>query len=72
MGPAGYLDDLALAAYVLNNIINNSPIEILKRNWAGEKDIIKLIQKILNNIENIISSGIWAKVQTIFAKWRFA
>lgn len=47
LGPVGYVDDIALAAYVLNNLINKTDSEIVKKHWAGDKDILILISNIL-------------------------
>jgi uncharacterized membrane protein YkvA (DUF1232 family) len=63
LGPIGYLDDLGVAAYVLNDIINTVDPQIVKRNWIGDVDILILIKKILINIDKIIGKGIWDKVR---------
>jgi len=63
LGPIGYLDDLGLAAYLLNDLLNTIDPQIIKRNWAGDIDILLLIKKILLNIENFIGKGIWEKVK---------
>ncbi len=47
LGPAGYLDDIALAAYVLNRTINAGNGEIAKEHWAGDGNILEIIQFIL-------------------------
>ena len=36
VGPAGYIDDVALAAYVLNSILNSVGPEVLEDHWAGD------------------------------------
>jgi uncharacterized membrane protein YkvA (DUF1232 family) len=63
VGPIGYLDDLGIAAYVLNDLINYIDPQIIKRNWVGDVDILYLIKKILINIDKIIGKGIWDKVK---------
>ena len=47
IGPLGFLDDISLAAFVLNSIINKTDPEIIKKHWAGDKDILDLIKEIL-------------------------
>jgi uncharacterized membrane protein YkvA (DUF1232 family) len=64
VGPIGYLDDIALAAYVLNDIINNSDPKIVSRNWAGDTDILRLVKTILANANNFLGSGLWKKVKS--------
>ncbi|WP_104372033.1 YkvA family protein [Desulfocucumis palustris] len=66
LGPAGYVDDIALAAYVLNSIINNTDPEVVKRNWAGEKDILEVVQSILRVADQMVGSGLWKKIQNKF------
>ncbi len=66
LGPIGYLDDLGVAAYVLNDLLNTIDPQIIKKNWVGDVDILYLIKKILINIDNMIGKGIWDKVRGKF------
>ncbi len=63
VGPIGYLDDIALSAYVLNDIINNVDPKIVTRNWAGDKDILVLVKTILANANNFLGGRIWNKIR---------
>ncbi|TYO95344.1 YkvA family protein [Desulfallas thermosapovorans] len=63
LGPAGYVDDLALAAYVLNRIINNTDPEVVRRNWAGDGDVLEVIQSILRVADKMVGSGLWKKLK---------
>lgn len=63
LGPIGYLDDLGIAAYVLNDLLNSVDPQIVKRNWVGDEDILYLIKKILLNAENFLGKGIWERVK---------
>ena len=62
-GPVGYIDDVALAAYVLNSIINKTSPEIVKKHWTGEEDILLQIQEILKKADQMIGSGFWKKLR---------
>ena len=66
LGPVGYLDDIALTAYILNDIINEVDPKIIQRNWAGEKDILVLVKTIIANANNMIGSGLWKKLKRTF------
>lgn len=66
VGPAGYLDDIALAAIVLNDFLNEIDPRIVHRNWAGERDILLLIKTIVANANNIVGSGMYRKLKRIF------
>jgi uncharacterized membrane protein YkvA (DUF1232 family) len=63
LGPVGYADDIALAAYVLNRVINKSGPEIVQRHWAGDEDVLKVIRKILEIADQMIGSGLWKKLR---------
>jgi len=65
VGPIGYIDDISLAAYVLNQIVNNTDPEVVKRHWAGEGDVLELIQRILERADEMIGSGLWAKIKNM-------
>jgi uncharacterized membrane protein YkvA (DUF1232 family) len=67
-GPLGYIDDVAVAAFVLNRLINKTNPEIVTRHWAGDKDILDLIQQILQVADEMIGSGLWAKIRKGFDK----
>ena len=45
VGPIGFLDDVAFAAYTLNHIIKNNS-EIVTQEWAGNGDILELVKNI--------------------------
>ena len=64
-GPAGYVDDIALAAYVLNNIINNIDPEIVKKHWAGDEEILEVIKHILEVADEMVGSGLWGKIKNM-------
>ncbi|UCF63608.1 MAG: DUF1232 domain-containing protein [bacterium] len=62
-GPVGYLDDIALAAYVLNELINEVDPRVITRHWAGEREVINLIKTILANSDKMFGSGLWKKIR---------
>ncbi|MFK4784819.1 YkvA family protein [Fusobacterium sp. MFO224] len=65
LGPIGYVDDIALSAYVLNSIINNIDPEIVKRHWAGDQNILILIKKILEVSDEMVGHK-WKKILAKF------
>ncbi|MFZ0390036.1 MAG: DUF1232 domain-containing protein [Calditrichia bacterium] len=62
-GPVGYLDDIALAAFVLNDLINNVDAQIVRRNWAGEQDILSVVKTILVNADQMVGKGAFRKLK---------
>jgi uncharacterized membrane protein YkvA (DUF1232 family) len=65
VGPIGFIDDLALAAWVLNNIINENNEEIVLKHWAGQGDILFLIKKIIADANEMIGIGLWNKIKAL-------
>ena len=64
-GPIGYVDDIALAAYVLNGILNKTNPDVLRRHWAGDEDVLVAIQHILQVAENMVGKGLWKKMKKL-------
>jgi len=65
LGPIGYVDDIALAAYVINNLVNNTDQEIVKKHWAGTGDVLKVIEEILKVADEMVGSGLWKKLKAL-------
>ncbi|PLX00946.1 MAG: hypothetical protein C0591_00245 [Marinilabiliales bacterium] len=65
LGPLGYLDDLALSAYVLNGIINKVSPEIVQKYWIGDGDVLLLIKGVLAKADEMIGSGLWEKIKKV-------
>lgn len=63
LGPVGYIDDIALAAYVLNDLLLDVDPQIIARNWAGERDVLDLIKTIVANADKMIGAGIWRRLR---------
>lgn len=65
LGPTGFLDDIVLTAYALNAMINNVDPQILLKHWAGEGDILIVIQNILEIADRMVGSGLFKKLKRI-------
>ncbi|OCA87805.1 hypothetical protein A8F94_08150 [Bacillus sp. FJAT-27225] len=66
-GPVGYVDDIAIAAYVLNNIINDTNPDLVKSHWAGDEDVLNVIQRILEIADGMLGSGVWNTLKRKFS-----
>jgi uncharacterized membrane protein YkvA (DUF1232 family) len=62
VGPVGYVDDIALAAYVLNNIVKKTDLEVVRKHWAGDEDVLEVIKNILEVADEMVGSGLWKKL----------
>jgi uncharacterized membrane protein YkvA (DUF1232 family) len=67
VGPIGYADDIAVAAWVLNNMLNRIDQRIIVKHWAGEGQILELIQSIVAQADKMIGSGLWEKIKRRFS-----
>lgn len=63
VGVIGYTDDIVLSAYVLNSIINKSSVEIVEKHWAGDVNVLHLIQEILRVADEMIGSGLFKRLK---------
>lgn len=68
VGPIGYVDDIALAVYVLNVIINETDPSVIEEHWAGENDVLPIIKQILAVANEMVGRGIWKKVKSVLKK----
>ena len=66
LGPIGYLDDIAVAAFILNDLINEVDPQIVRKYWAGEQDVLDLIKTILANADEMIGSKMWQGIKKRF------
>jgi uncharacterized membrane protein YkvA (DUF1232 family) len=62
IGPIGFLDDIALAAYVLRDVMEEAGNEKIVENWAGEDHILTLIEDLIDLIDNKLGGGVWKRV----------
>ncbi|MFC2083635.1 YkvA family protein [Bacteroidota bacterium] len=67
IGPIGYLDDILVAAFVLNDIVNDVDPQIILRHWAGEQDILYIIKNVLGNANQMLGGGLWKKIKNRFS-----
>jgi uncharacterized membrane protein YkvA (DUF1232 family) len=66
LGPVGYLDDIAVAAFILNDLINEVDPQIIRKHWAGEQDVLDLVKTILANADKMIGSKMWQRIKKRF------
>jgi uncharacterized membrane protein YkvA (DUF1232 family) len=65
IGPLGFVDDISLAAYVINSIMNKTDPEVVKKHWAGEEDILEVVKKILKVADEMVGQGLWKKIKKL-------
>jgi uncharacterized membrane protein YkvA (DUF1232 family) len=65
VGPIGYLEDIVLAAYALNGIINEINPDIVRKHWAGDGDVLELIRQILAVAHEMLGGRLWNRIRGI-------
>lgn len=65
LGPVAFLDDVAIAAFALNSVINSGQGEIARELWAGDGDVLTLIQHILHMADEMLGSGMWRRLRSM-------
>lgn len=68
MGLIGYIDDVALSAYMLNDLFNNIKPELIKRHWAGDQNLLEIIQEILDDTDKFINKNVITRLKKIIKK----
>jgi uncharacterized membrane protein YkvA (DUF1232 family) len=62
LGPAGLVDDVALAAYVLHELLENTDPAAVREHWEGDADILELIRQILAVADTMVGGPIWRRL----------
>lgn len=57
IGPAGYLDDILLTAYVLDRMLNKVDRSLVERYWPGEGDLLTTIQGVMAVAGRVVPVG---------------
>jgi uncharacterized membrane protein YkvA (DUF1232 family) len=68
IGPVGYLDDIALAAYVLNGIINSTDPALVRSHWCGEEDVLVTVKKVLAAADEMVGKGLWQRLRNMVSR----
>ena len=58
LGPMGYLDDLVFGVYILNKMLTDTPIEILREHWSGHEDLLDTIRRVLIAADTLFAEGV--------------
>lgn len=64
-GPVGFVDDIAVAAFVLNRLINTGHGDVAEEHWAGDEKLLSVIQKIIEVADTMIGSGMWNRLKNL-------
>jgi uncharacterized membrane protein YkvA (DUF1232 family) len=62
LGPPGLVDDIALSAYVLHDVLENTDPAIVRDHWEGDVEILELIRRILAVADTMVGGPIWRRL----------
>lgn len=65
-GALGYVDDLSVAAVVLNGIMSSTSPEVIRRHWVGDGDVLEQIQRVISSADEMIGTGALKKIMDRF------
>lgn len=68
LGPIGFIDDIAIVAYVLNSLLNDVPDEVLVRHWAGENDVFTVVRSAVMAADRLVGKGLFKKIASGMGK----
>lgn len=60
-GPIGYIDDVALAAYVLRSLLGSDHAHVVREHWAGDQDVLEAVRGVLAVVEGAIGGALWRR-----------
>lgn len=67
LGPLGFADDVVVAAWVLNGTVNRLDQDIIRSYWAGDEDVLQVLQRIIAAADQMLGSGLWNKIKHKFS-----
>lgn len=64
-GPVGFLDDIVLAVYIINQILNGNR-QLVLENWSGRGDVLAIVQNISAQAEDLIGRKVYRQIRRLF------
>ena len=62
LGPAGLVDDVALAGLVLRDILERTDPAVVSQHWEGTVDLLDLIRRILDVADSMVGGPAWRRL----------
>lgn len=63
LGPIGFLDDIALAAFVLDQMMNETPPALVQEHWAGDGDVLQHVRNIIASARKMIGGRLFNRLR---------
>jgi uncharacterized membrane protein YkvA (DUF1232 family) len=61
LGPPGFLDDVVVAAWILNTVVvqlNELDPSILEEHWEGDQNVLERVTSIVDRAEDVLGKGL--------------
>jgi uncharacterized membrane protein YkvA (DUF1232 family) len=62
LGPPGLVDDVALTAYVLHDVLETIDPSVVREHWEGSTDILDLVRQILRVADTMVGGPVWRRL----------
>ena len=63
LGPLGWVDDVALSAWAIRNVIEAAGPDVVREHWAGDDDVLELTRFVITAADERLGSGLWRRVR---------
>ena len=65
IGPLGYLDDLVFGVYMLNRVLTDTDVEILREHWSGDEDVLEMIRRVLAAADSLVGKDLGRQLKKL-------
>lgn len=62
----GLLDDLVFGVYILNRLLNDIDVSIVREHWSGDGDVLEMIRKVLGSVDKLLPTKFTKFVKKTF------
>jgi hypothetical protein len=56
------VDDIALSAFVLHHVLENTDPAIVREHWEGDIDVLELVRQIMAVADTMLGGRIWRRL----------
>lgn len=63
LGPPGLVDDIALAALVLHELLETTDPSVVRAHWEGDVDVLELVRSILAVADTVLGGPVWRRLR---------
>jgi len=65
LGPIGYLDDLVFAVYILNRLLADTDVAILREHWSGDTDLLEMMRRVLHSADQLVGKDLLGQIKKL-------